>query len=156
MKNDQDVLRQIARESELKQCFRDQESALQTSIDHIQLQNCELKRNMEQLQISLNKEVKTNTNLESSLALCESKLTDTICKYERLQSDFISLGEESKKTISKILEEKGNIDEALQKTKADRDVEIAQLVKTNENLQEQTRYSRIVVNTSGAGCTKDG
>lgn len=139
LKNDQDVLRQIAREAELKQCFRDREAAVQTSVDHVQLQNCELKRNMEQLQISLNKEVKTNTNLESSLALSESKFTEVICKYERLQSDFISLGDESKKTISKILAEKDCLHEAIMKTQADRDVEIVLLKKTNEDLQEQSR-----------------
>ena len=123
----------------MKQCFRDQETSLQASIDHIQLQNCELKRNVEQLQISLNKEVKTNTNLESSLSLSENKLTDAICKYERLQSDFTSLEEDNKKTMSKILEEKDRLHEALKKIQTDRDVEIAQLLKINEDLKEQTR-----------------
>ena len=139
LKSDQDVLRQIAREAELKQCFRDQETALQASIEHIQLQNCELKRNVEQLQTNLNKEMKTNTNLESSLSLSESKLTNVICKYERLQADFISFGEESKKNMSKVLEEKESLHEALKKTQAERDVEVAKLIKKNDDLEEQSR-----------------
>ena len=140
LKNDQDVLRQISREAELKQCFREREAATQALSDNIQLQNCELKRNIEQLHLSLNKEREVKSNLQSSLDVSERKLTEAICKYERLQSDFITLGEENKKTINKILEEKGSVDEALSEAQADLDVQSAHFKKTNEYLLKKSRY----------------
>ena len=143
LKSDQDVLRQIAREAELKQCFREKETALQVSIDHLQLQNCELKRNVEELHMNLTKETEMKTNLKSSLALSESKLTEAICKYERLQSDFISLGDESKNTINKLQVEHKSLYEALQKTEADRQVHISQYKKTNEDLLGKSRYNSV-------------
>lgn len=130
LKNDQDVLRQISREAELKQCFREREAATQALADNIQLQNCELKRNIEQLHVSLNKEREVKSNLQSSLDVSERKLTEAICKYERLQSDFITLGEENKKTVNEILQEKGSVDEALREAQADLDVQSAHFKKT--------------------------
>lgn len=140
LKNDQDVLRQISREADLKQCFREREAALQALTDSVQLQNCELKRNIEQLHVSLNKETEAKSNLESSLDVSERKLSETISKYERLQSDFISLGDESKKTINEVNEEKKSIDEALKIAQAEWDVEIAHFKKTNKDLLEKLRY----------------
>ncbi|XP_028405627.1 intracellular protein transport protein USO1-like [Dendronephthya gigantea] len=139
LKSDQDVLRQIAREADLKQCFRDKEAVLQATIDQTQLQNCELNQNVKQLQIDLSREEENKKVLQSSLALSESKLTDTLCKYERLQSDFISLGNESKSSFDKILEEKDCLQDALKNAKANRDLEVVQLQKKNDDLQEQTR-----------------
>ena len=142
LKNDQDVLRQISREAELKQCFREREAALQALTDTMQLQNCELKRDIEQLHVRLNKETEAKSNLESSLDVSETKLSEAICKYERLQSDFISLGEESKETINKINEDKKSVDEALKIAQADWNAEIAHFKKTNKDLLEKLRYDK--------------
>ena len=139
LKNDQDVLRQIAREADLKQCFRDKEAALQATIDQTQMQNCELDQNVKQLQIDLSREEESKKALQSSLDVSESKLTDTQREYERLQSDFISLGNESQSSMDKMIDEKQSLQEALRNAKKNRDLEVAQLQKKNDDLQEQTR-----------------
>lgn len=136
------MLRQIAREAELRQCFRDEQTVLRASIDNLQLQNCELKQGMDAMKVTLDKEIETKKSVAASLAVSESKLSQVTCAYERLQCEFASRGDENKRAISKILNEKDDLNERLAKVKVDHDKEISELKIANEQFQEQSRYSK--------------
>lgn len=127
------MIRQITRENELKNCFKEKETNLKETVDQLELQNMSLRREKEILR----------KKLECDLDNKQLELTNFVRKYESLQTDFNSLECECKSTRDKLVEENNSLKMVFQKSEAEanvvKDAEWNELKVANETLTIENR-----------------